>query len=92
VAINTINEHIPIATARDDLDAIVQRARETKRPVVITYNGDPAVVLIDAVQYQKELQERDHLRAILAGEDDIRKGRIVSHEEVEAMLDDMLAE
>lgn len=92
MATETINERMPIADVRDNLNTVIEHARETKRPIVVTQNGSAAVVIIDAAQYQKEIQERDLLRAILEGENDIRKGRTVSHEEVEAMLDELLAE
>lgn len=92
MATETINERMSATKVRNDLDAVIDHAQETKRPIVVTQNGSAAVVIIDAAQYQKEIQERDLLRAILEGENDIRKGRTVSHEEVEAMLDELLAE
>ena len=76
MATETINERISVANVRDDLDAVIERARETKRPIVVTQNGNAAVVIIDAAQYQKEIQERELLRAILEGEDAIRAGKV----------------
>lgn len=92
MAINIVEDIIPVTKVREQIGSVIERARATKRPIVVTQNGSAAVVIIDAAQYQQELQERDLLRAILEGEDDIRKGRTVSHEEVEAMLDELLAE
>jgi len=92
MAINIVEDIIPVTKVREQIGSVIERARETKRPIVVTQNGSAAVVIIDAAQYQKEIQERDLLRAILQGENDIRKGRTVSHEEVEAMLDELLAE
>ncbi len=92
MATDTINEEMPIAKVRDDLDAVIAHARETKRPILVTENGSEAVVIIDTTQYQKEIQERNLFRAILEGEDAIRAGKVVSMEEVEARLDAILAE
>jgi len=92
MATETINERMPIADVRDNLDTVIEHARETKRPIVVTQNGSAAVVIIDAAQYQKEIQERDLFRALLEGEDAIRAGKVVSMEEVEARLDAILAE
>jgi prevent-host-death family protein len=92
MVVNIIEDIIPITKVREQLGSVVDRARETKRPIIVTQNGSAAVVIIDAAQYQHEVQQRELLRAILEGEDDVRKGRTVSHEEVEAMLDELLAE
>jgi prevent-host-death family protein len=92
VAVNIIEDIIPITKVREQIGSVVERARETKRPIIVTQNGSAAVVIIDAAQYQKEMDERTLLRAILEGEDAIRAGKVVSMEEVEARLDAILAE
>jgi PHD/YefM family antitoxin component YafN of YafNO toxin-antitoxin module len=56
----------------------------------VTRNGKAAVVIIDAAQYQKEMEERDILRAVLEGRRAVREGRVYSLEEVEAELDALL--
>lgn len=90
--IDIIADIVPMTKARENLSAIIERARETKRPVIVTQNGSAAVVVLDAAQYQKEQEERDLLRGILAGEDDVRAGRVHTMEEVEAYLDALLKE
>jgi prevent-host-death family protein len=76
----------------DDLDAVIERAQETKQPIVVTRNGKAAVVIIDAAQYQKEMDEHDIFRAVLEGRRDVREGRVYTIEEVEAELDALLSE
>ena len=63
---------------------MVARARETKRPIIVTQNGSAAVVIIDAAQYQHEQESVAYLRAILEG---LLSSGGISHEEVEARLD-----
>ena len=92
MVVNIIEDIIPITKVRDQLGSVVDHARETKRPIVVTQNGSAAVVIIDAAQYQREQEECDYLRAILAGEDAVRAGKVVPMEEVEARLDAILAE
>jgi len=90
VATDTINERIPVSKVRNDLGAVIEHAKETKQPIVVTRNGKAAVVIIDAAQYQKEMEERDILRAVLEGRRAVREGRVYSLEEVEAELDALL--
>lgn len=92
MAINIIKDIIPVTKVREQIGSVIEYARETKRPIIVTQNGSAAVVIIDAAQYQKEIQERDLFRAILAGEDAIRAGKVMRMEEVEARLDAILAE
>jgi prevent-host-death family protein len=92
MAINIVEDIIPVTKVREQIGSVIERARETKRPIVVTQNGSAAVVIIDAAQYQKETQERALFRAILEGEDAARAGKLVSMEEVEARLDALLAE
>ncbi len=92
MATETINERIPIADVRAALDTVIEHARETKRPIVVTQNGSAAVVIIDAAQYQREQESTAYLQGIVAGLEDLLAGRVVSEEAVEARLDALLAE
>jgi prevent-host-death family protein len=92
MATETVNEQISVASVRDDLDAVIERAQRTKQPIFVTRDGKATVVVVDAVQYQKEREERDILRAVLEGRQDVREGRVYTLEEVEAELDALLPE
>jgi PHD/YefM family antitoxin component YafN of YafNO toxin-antitoxin module len=92
MATEPVEEHIPVATMQNDLAAVIQRACTTKQPIVLMEDVCEAVVILDAGQYRREREEVEYLRGILAGEDDVRAGRTLSMEEVEAHLDALLAE
>ncbi|MCA1725144.1 MAG: type II toxin-antitoxin system Phd/YefM family antitoxin [Thermomicrobia bacterium] len=53
MATKTINERLPVAKVRADLDAVIDHIQETKQPIIVTREGKAAVVIIDAVQYGK---------------------------------------
>jgi len=91
MAINILEDIIPVTKVREQIGSVIERARETKRPIVVTQNGSAAVVIIDAAQYQREIQERDLFRAILQGRRDIRERRVFTLEEVEAEIDALLS-
>src|SRR5947209_8214117 len=78
MATSTVKEIMTAADVRAQLDTVIEHAQETKRPVIVTKNGKAAVVIVDAAQYQKEMDERDLLRGILEGEDAIRQGHVLS--------------
>lgn len=55
MAIDIIADIVPVTKVRENLSAIIDRTRETKRPVIVTQNGSAAVVVLDAAQYQKTM-------------------------------------
>ncbi len=92
MAIDTAKDSISISEAEKDLRAIIARARETKQPVFITQDSGAAVIVLDATQYLKDLDERDVLHAILDGRRAIREDGVQTLEEVEAQIDALLSE
>ncbi len=92
MAINIVEDIIPITKVRDTIGSLVDRARETKRPIVVTQNGSAVAVIIDARQYQQDQEKIAYLQGIVAGLEDALAGNVVSMEEVDARLDALLAE
>jgi prevent-host-death family protein len=74
---------------RDDLDAIIDHAQETKQPIVVTRNGKAVVVIVDAAQYQKDMEEREIYYGLVRG---LTSKKVHTLEEVEAELDALLDE
>lgn len=52
--------------------ALVEQLQQTKRPIVLTVNGRPAVIVQDAEAYQALL---DHLQELESGRRESRKGK-----------------
>ncbi len=70
----------------DDLkkrpEAILRQIHETGRPVVITVDGKPDVVILDAATYELKLQAANLARLLAEGEASVRAGRTRPAEEV----------
>jgi prevent-host-death family protein len=56
--------------------AILQQIQRTGRPVVVTKEGKPHVVILDAATYEKELHSVTLAKLLAEGEADIRAGRV----------------
>jgi prevent-host-death family protein len=89
MAINIVEDIIPVTKVREQIGSVIERARETKRPIIVTQNGSAAVVIIDAAQYQKETEERETYRALVQG---LSSRKSYTLEEVEAELNALLGE
>jgi antitoxin YefM len=83
---------IPISKAREELTTLVENANKKLEEYVITVNGSPAAVLMSAAEYEswKETNEimanPGLVKAIKEGEDDIKKGKFVTFEQLKKDL------
>lgn len=61
-------------------------------PLVVTRDGQPAVVVVEARAYEEQRQRLALMERIIQGEKDFAEGRTHPQEEVEARLDEWLGE
>lgn len=68
-----------------DLEAhpkrIVKQIHETGRPIVITKNGIPDLVIMDAVSYERDLKAANLADLLAEAEADVKAGRTQPYEE-----------
>jgi prevent-host-death family protein len=76
----------PVSMLKSRASKLIQIARVTRRPVVITQNGRAAAVLVDAATYEQERRTLQLLQYLAAGEGELQAGRGVPHEQVRAQL------
>lgn len=83
---------LPITKARKDLTTLVDNARLRLDEYVITVNGTPAAVLMSAAEFEswKEtleiLSDPKLMKAIREGEEDFKKGRYITFEQLKKDL------
>ena len=65
---------------------VVRRVDETGRPVLLTSHGRGVAVVQGLSQFEAVQEERDFMRAVVAGLADIDAGRTVSLDEVKREL------
>jgi prevent-host-death family protein len=66
---------------------LLKQINETHRPVIITQNGEPKAVLQDSKSYENMRNALGLLKLIAQGEEDIKKGKSRSQEEVFSNLE-----
>ncbi|MBI2086165.1 type II toxin-antitoxin system Phd/YefM family antitoxin [Candidatus Daviesbacteria bacterium] len=83
---------LPITKARENLTTLVDKANKLLDEYIITVNGSPAAVLMSAAEYEswKETMEimsdPELMKAIKQGEEDIKKGKFVTFEQLKKDL------
>ena len=80
-----IPEIVPVKDLRQDTAAVLKRVRSSPQPLVITQRGRGAAVMLSVAAYERGERERELLRLLVRGEQEIAAG--VGHD-----LDAVLAE
>lgn len=81
---------IPVTDLRQDAAAALKRLQTSKQPVVITQRGRAAAVLLSMEEYERGEHERQLLRLIARGEQEIAAGRGFDLDAVLAEADTLL--
>jgi prevent-host-death family protein len=63
------------AELKGQTEDILQQIQQTGRPLVITIDGKPAVVMMNAATYEQNLHNMNLARLLAEGEADVRAGR-----------------
>ena len=72
----------PVTYLKSRAAELLNQINETRRPVIITQNGEPRAVLQDPVSYENMRNAIGILKLISLGEADIRDGKVKSQEDV----------
>ena len=73
---------VPLGDMKVNPGKIVRRVDETGRPVLLTSHGRGVAVVQSLSDYEALQQERDFMRAVVAGLADIDADRVASLDEV----------
>ena len=76
----------PLSEFRANAASFVQQVQGTKRPVILTVHGRSAVVLLDVGEYETLLDQLELLRDVRTAEDQLKKGRTLSHSKARAKV------
>jgi prevent-host-death family protein len=80
----------PITYLKANAADLLEQINETHRPVIITQNGEPRAVLQDPQSYENMRNALGMLKLISQGEEDIKKGKTKSQENVFDKLEKFL--
>jgi prevent-host-death family protein len=72
----------PVTYLKANAADLLKQINETRRPVIITQNGEPRAVLQEPQRYENMRNAIGLLKLIAQGEEDIRNGRVIAQEDV----------
>ena len=82
----------PITYLKSTAADLLKQINDTRRPVVITQNGEPRAVLQDPESYENMRNAIGILKLISQGEEDVRNGKSKLQEDVFAEIEKSLKE
>jgi len=88
--LNLAKDIRPISYIKAHSAEILKQVEEKKTPIVITQNGEAKAILLDINSYQNIIDSINLMKIISIGEDDIKNGRFVTHEELDKKIQEIL--
>lgn len=83
---------VPVTDLRQDAAAVLKRLKSSSEPLVITQRGRAAAILVSLDAYERSERERELLRMLARGEQEISKGKGFSLDDVLKEADSLLAD
>ena len=80
----------PVTYLKSRAADLLKQINETHRPVIITQNGEPRAVLQDPKSFEDMRKAIGILKLISQGEEDIKKGKAKTQEEVFNNIEELL--
>lgn len=77
----------PITELKTRAAELVDQARTTHRPILLTRHGRGIAVLLDLEEYESLSERAAFVQAVEEGAQAVREGDVHAHDEAEAILD-----
>ena len=85
-AVKFSEDVVPLGDMKVNPGKVVRRVDETRRPVLLTNHGRGVAVVQSLAQFESVQEEREFMRAVVAGLADIDAGRVVPLSDVKREL------
>ena len=79
---NIINDIKPVTYLKSRAADLLNQINDTRRPVIITQNGEPRAVLQDPESYENMRNAIGILKLLSEGESNVREGRVRTQEDI----------
>lgn len=89
MTLNIVEDIRTVSELKTKTRDILDQLHRTGRPIVITVNGKPDAVLVDAAEFQRRQQALDLAALLAEGEAETRAGRTIPAAEVLAELEEL---
>lgn len=85
-AVKFSQDVVPLGDLKINPGRVVKHADETGRPILLTSHGRGVAVIQGLSEFESSQEERDFMRAVVAGLADIEDGRVLSLDDAKRRL------
>ncbi|HEX9972554.1 MAG TPA: type II toxin-antitoxin system Phd/YefM family antitoxin [bacterium] len=76
----------PVSEVSANINSFIEQVYQTKKPIILTLNGQNKAVLLDIDAYEKLIEELDLLKDIHTAVEEVRNGKYITNEEARLRL------
>ena len=76
----------PVSEVSANINSFIEQVYQTKKPLILTLNGQNKAVLLDIDAYEKLIEELDLLKDIHTAVEEVRNGKYITNEEARLRL------
>ncbi len=84
------NDIKPVTYLKNRVADVLKQINETRRPMIITQNGEARAVIQDPKSYEDMKNAISLLKLLSFAEEDIKNGNLLDEEDVFASIDELL--
>ena len=84
------NDIKPVTYLKSRVADVLKQINETRRPMIITQNGEARAVIQDPKSYEDMKNAISLLKLLSFAEEDIKNGNLLDEEDVFASVDELL--
>ena len=88
----SIPDIVPVTDLRQDAAAILRRVQASNQPLVVTQRGRAAAIILSVDAYERGERERELLRLLVLGEQEIAAGQGYELNDILVEADALLAD
>jgi len=85
-SINFVEDICPVSEFRADINSMIQKTKNTHRPIVLTQNGKTTAVVIEINDYQRLIYEKQLFEDIRVAEEQLKEGKVYTTKQMRSKL------
>lgn len=74
--IDYVEDICPVTEFRSDINAMLQKTKQTHRPIILTQHGKSTAVVVDIADYQRMVEKAELAEDIRIAKEQIKEGKV----------------
>jgi len=84
--IDLVEDICPITEFRSDINSMIQRTKETHRPIILTQHGKSTAVVVDIMDYQRMVEKAELAQDVAIAEQQFKDGKTFTTTQAKARI------